>query len=219
MLDWSARPLSGRRTLLVAVATVLAASVTFVACQGSGTPPAPSVAAAALPVANPAAASETALTVSRANTALVCHLNETGAFVPLFVNPQAVPAHLGHGDGQVGGPVPGQPNNVFGANCVITAPPATCPCNLLFDQTVAAWEAVKGPLHAGYTFSPPDNANCDSIIEPSNPGDHLQLSAGVGENCYASARVGGTFLVNTLIPANAAERTACIASVQSRCTP
>ena len=53
----------------------------------------------------------------RANSALVCHMRGTSTFVPLNVNPNAVPGHLGHGDGQEGDPVPGMPMKVFGEAC------------------------------------------------------------------------------------------------------
>jgi hypothetical protein len=220
VLDWSARPLSDRRTPLVAVTTVLAASVMFAACQGSGTPPAPSVAAAPS-VANPAAASETAVTVSGANTALVCHLNDTGAFVPLFVKPQAVPAHLVTGTVKWEVLCPVNPTTCLRRTASRRRQHVRATC--CSTKRVAAWIGAKGALHAGYTFFPPDNANCDSNLDSSNPSDNLLLSAhrfaAAWDVCYAYARVGGTFLVNTFIPANAAERTACIASVQSRCTP
>jgi hypothetical protein len=47
---------------------------------------------------------------------IVCHRTERG-FVPLPLPTPAVELHLNHGDGVVGGAVPGQPGMTFDANC------------------------------------------------------------------------------------------------------
>ena len=54
----------------------------------------------------------------------VCHVDETGAFMVIHVAAKALPAHLGHGDGQPGGDVPGQPGARFTAGCGIVPPPS-----------------------------------------------------------------------------------------------
>ena len=41
------------------------------------------------------------------NTELVCHMDDNGAFIPLYVALPAVDAHLCHGDGQEGDEIPG----------------------------------------------------------------------------------------------------------------
>lgn len=48
----------------------------------------------------------------------ICHATGAAdAFIPISVAPAAVAAHLAHGDGPVGGLVPGQPDMKFDATC------------------------------------------------------------------------------------------------------
>jgi hypothetical protein len=57
----------------------------------------------------------------------VCHRTGNGSFHLISIGAPAEPAHLAHGDGKPGGPVPGQAGSVFGPTCAITtasAPPA-----------------------------------------------------------------------------------------------
>ena len=50
----------------------------------------------------------------------VCHRSEeTNSYILISVAPAALPAHLGHGDGQPGGPVPGQFGMRFGSDCAL----------------------------------------------------------------------------------------------------
>jgi hypothetical protein len=74
------------------------------------------------------------------NTALVCHVRDGGAFAVLAVNPNAVAAHLGHGDGQPGGAVPGMAGYVFNDSCVPhpQADLLACPCWNTFSQSSLA---------------------------------------------------------------------------------
>lgn len=53
----------------------------------------------------------------------VCHLNDTGSFTLINVTTSALPAHLAHGDGVPGGPVPGGNGLIFDANCTPVNPP------------------------------------------------------------------------------------------------
>ena len=50
----------------------------------------------------------------------VCHHSEeTNSYILISIAPPALSAHLAHGDGQPGGPVPGQPGWRFGPSCVL----------------------------------------------------------------------------------------------------
>jgi hypothetical protein len=103
MPSLSARLPLGRRTLLVAVGVMFAAAITLVACQGAGTPSAPSVAAA--PAAPTAGASQGGeLTASADSKVQVCHRppgNPTNRQV-IRVAQNALRAHLSHGDNVYG---------------------------------------------------------------------------------------------------------------------
>jgi hypothetical protein len=64
-------------------------------------------------------AAGTTVTAQGANTATLCHATGNGAYRLLSVNPSAVSAHLGHGDGVPGGEAPG--GAVFGDSCEMVA--------------------------------------------------------------------------------------------------
>ena len=49
----------------------------------------------------------------------VCHSEGNGTFHLVSISDKALPAHIDHGDGQPGDPVPGQPGKQFGADCSI----------------------------------------------------------------------------------------------------
>jgi uncharacterized repeat protein (TIGR01451 family) len=49
----------------------------------------------------------------------LCHRTGSGRWVRINVGLPAEPAHLAHGDGKPGGPVPGQVGKIFGATCSI----------------------------------------------------------------------------------------------------
>jgi hypothetical protein len=187
--------------------------VAFVGCQVSGTPTAPSVAAAS-PVAQAAAATETAITASRANTALVCHRDGTGDFAPLYVNPQAVPAHLGHGDGQVGSPVPGgQPNAVFGANCAMP-----CPCELLYQKANVLYTLKGGrqlPVLTSGIVAGESVATC-AFGSPPEMTWSSKASGASGLGCSATVDYMDDPIV-FFAPASKTERESCAALLQSTC--
>ncbi len=53
----------------------------------------------------------------------LCHRNRPGAYVLIQVNVVAQPAHVAHGDSQIGGSVPNQPGFVLGPGCVVVPAP------------------------------------------------------------------------------------------------
>ena len=61
--------------------------------------------------------------VSSTGKVAVCHRNRPGDFVLIQVAVAAEPAHVAHGDGAIGGAVPGQSGMVFGPDCVVTSAP------------------------------------------------------------------------------------------------
>ena len=84
------------------------AALSLAACSDLQTPSTPSAVIADGAMANSAVAKVS-----------LCHRSEeTNSYILISIAPAAVPAHLAHGDGQVGDPVPGQPGKVFGADCV-----------------------------------------------------------------------------------------------------
>jgi hypothetical protein len=49
----------------------------------------------------------------------LCHRTGAGFWVFISVGLPAEPAHLAHGDGKPGGPVPGQDGKIFGPSCSV----------------------------------------------------------------------------------------------------
>lgn len=64
------------------------------------------------------------------NKVSVCHRTgfDANTFILLRVAAPAVNAHLRHGDGLVGGEVPGQPGYTFGDDCSPVEAVVSCPC-------------------------------------------------------------------------------------------
>jgi hypothetical protein len=52
----------------------------------------------------------------------LCHRTEAGFYQPISVSTSAEPAHMNHGDGKPGQPVPGQTTQTFDENCKIVGP-------------------------------------------------------------------------------------------------
>ena len=66
---------------------------------------------------------------------LVCHrTNGRRGYMGLTISSAAVPAHLAHGDGLPGDPVPGEPSAVFGEDCSAVSRPASD------GLTASGWE-------------------------------------------------------------------------------
>lgn len=78
----------------------------------------------------------TAVSASRTVTGKtdVCHRTGNGSFHRINVSDRAVPAHIAHGDGLLGGEVPGVPGSRFGANCGIVVV-ASCAAIRALDPT------------------------------------------------------------------------------------
>jgi len=58
----------------------------------------------------------------------VCHKAGNGTFHLISIDVNALAAHVSHGDGKPGDPVPGMPGLIFGPNCTPTvAPPPELP--------------------------------------------------------------------------------------------
>jgi hypothetical protein len=49
----------------------------------------------------------------------VCHLTEDGTYIKITVGEPGLAAHLAHGDGVPGDPVPGMPGKVFAGDCSV----------------------------------------------------------------------------------------------------
>src|SRR5215207_2138317 len=98
---------------------LLGATTCFVGCgTADQNPAAPSNAGTATGeyVTSPAA-SELPMAAGAKMSGEVCHRTGADRFVHLSVASAAVDAHLKHGDGVVGGPVPEHPGMTFDASC------------------------------------------------------------------------------------------------------
>ncbi len=73
----------------------------------------------------------------------VCHLSDTGDFILINVNGNALPAHLAHGDGQPGDPVPGVAGKKFDEACAVVDAGPTVTYGP-FAKTSAAGVRFKG---------------------------------------------------------------------------
>jgi hypothetical protein len=79
-----------------------------------------------------------ALTPAFAQKVQDCHRTGNGGFHLITIDIKALPAHIAHGDGQPGDPVPNQSGFIFGPNCTPTpAPPPELP--------VGCYELVNNP--------------------------------------------------------------------------
>jgi hypothetical protein len=68
-----------------------------------------------------------------------CHRTDNGTFHLISIDISALPAHIAHGDGQPGDPVPNMDGFIFGPNCTPTVvPPPELP--------IGCYELVNNPL-------------------------------------------------------------------------
>ena len=121
----------------------------------------------------------------------VCHKTGNGSFHLISIDINALSAHINHGDGQPGDPIPNNPGFIFGPNCTPTvAPPPELPigCYTLVNTppNVASVDIFyMGPIDTlGNTtdFFGSTNGTCsgasifdpfDAIIAAANQTDAL----------------------------------------------
>ena len=101
----------------------------------------------------------------------VCHSEGNGTFHLVSISDKALPAHIDHGDGQPGDPVPGQSGKQFGADCSI-------------EDALVTVTSVSGPQNFsgtgwGGNSCPPEYPNVvaggvsKTSTEPWTPADYL----------------------------------------------
>lgn len=140
-----------RGALLVASSMVVAA-----ACgSGMNSPIAPGATGASAGGTGSAllTGAPTGLAVQQSKIA-VCHRTKgANGFVLISVAAASVEAHLQHGDGRVGDPVPGQPGMVFGADCVPIAAQDPPVLDQSFDAPSFLSFGFGGESHLAQTFT------------------------------------------------------------------
>jgi hypothetical protein len=142
----------GRGGLVAAVLVISAG------CQcAADNPVAPRAAVATHNEGTSALGSESASSLSTTKVDICHSTGRANHFILITVAESAVAAHLAHGDGRVGGAVPGQPGMMFGPDCrAIPAVPlitfAVAGTLTAFDGPVLAPLAVGDAFSATYTF-------------------------------------------------------------------
>ena len=77
----------------------------------------------------------------------VCHKTGNGTFHLITISVNAQPAHVAHGDGQPGDPVPNMDGFIFGPNCTPTpAPPPELPIGCYASRATNADTFYMGPI-------------------------------------------------------------------------
>jgi hypothetical protein len=103
----------------------------------------------------------------------VCHSTGSGKYILINISERALPAHLAHGDGLPGDPVPGMDGMIFGPDCSVQSAPLSgygvIESALLFygDGGWAGWSvpADKVVLGGGFDAEVPVAASA-----PATPG-------------------------------------------------
>lgn len=81
----------------------------------------------------------------------ICHRTQgTAAFIFISVGANALDAHLAHGDGRPGDPVPDHPDRTFGSNCEI---PSATRVTVGFDGLVGNGTAFSTYTESGFVVS------------------------------------------------------------------
>jgi hypothetical protein len=91
----------------------------------------------------------------------LCHRNDEGSYHKITVAEPAVQAHLNHGDGFIGDPVPGNPGYSFGAECeAVPDPEDVLPNVVIVDQPS---EAAGSYGASGASFGPEPSGQSGSF--------------------------------------------------------
>jgi hypothetical protein len=171
--------ISSRRSWNIARGlAVIATAALAVSCGRAGQPLGPTG------VNDPVA--DDAFDARPAKTSL-CHFDEaTGTYFALELTEQAAEAHRRHGDGAVGDPVPGQPDMVFGDDCVpeLAVVPYTLTCG-----------APPNPINPGSTTPP------GPTLDTTRGGQFIQYMVSVAPVPPAGSEVlWSMYLDGVLIP-------------------
>ncbi|HKE91122.1 MAG TPA: hypothetical protein VKB45_12350 [Gemmatimonadales bacterium] len=165
------------RILAIAAMTVVAA------CKEEAAPVEPAGALAPKPLVSAAGA----------NLSSICHKTGPTGYASIAVAQSAVPAHVAHGDGFVGGQVPNRPDMVFDANCALVL----APLGLTFTNVSAGGGHTCGVTTGGaaycWGFNSFGNLGDGTTISPRTNPVAVQggitfatVSAGGGHTCGLS---------------------------------
>lgn len=141
----SMRGISGLATFALLTATAICAG-----CNADRNPAAPGgiVTAGSLAPASPAVAADRPAGDGKL---LICHRNQgTAGFVAISVATIALEAHLAHGDGRPGDPVPNQPGWTFGSDCDVSHAASV---TIGFSGLVGNASAFSTYTESGFTVS------------------------------------------------------------------
>ncbi|HSP73155.1 MAG TPA: hypothetical protein VLN26_12345, partial [Gaiellaceae bacterium] len=114
----------------------------------------------------------------------VCHLQGNGSYNLINISEKAVPAHVAHGDGLPGDPVPGVAGKIFGADCSFEVAPlsgyevVTSPAMAFGDSGYGGWSCPTGKVVIGGGFKATAPV---SVSAPGTPGSvwpHYTFGAG-----------------------------------------
>jgi len=131
-----------------------------------------------------------------------CHITGNGSFHLITISINALPAHVAHGDGQPGDPIPNMTGFVFGPNCTPTvAPPPELP--------IGCYELVNSPAGGApsydvFYFGPIDilgnftiffgsaNGTCSGTGTPDLGSGIIAGGADAQNKCNALAGAGSS---------------------------
>jgi hypothetical protein len=119
----------------------------------------------------------------------ICHVaGGTDRFILLSVAGPAVDAHMAHGDGRVGGPVPGQPGMKFSDNC---RPTPLVHVTLVFAGITVDASPFSDETESGFTISAV-SGNWEGRTTFGNPGPSILFTrAATDPTTSAEAKIFG----------------------------
>lgn len=98
----------------------------------------------------------------------LCHRTGEGEYVQINVADRAVPAHLRHGDGVPGDPVPGEPGMEFAADCrPVLARQAT--------TVTGTWNGTSSSFSGLFTVTKTGPVDATAIVSDADPAWPLRL--------------------------------------------